>query len=185
MVLRIIMIIGIVLLYFSACSQFKEGYVIDNYGEKYSGLISGSGGEYISYKETRTSLKERLSVKDIKAYGIGDKNFIAVKDYQVPLTKIVLNSFGKVILKGANTQIVCLVTVVEYKTMPNGLVTSKDVDYYLIYRDNKFTSLTDYNFVHEMKLIVADDQRLIQRITSKELTLKQLNKIADIYSQKI
>lgn len=176
-----------VLLYFPTYSQFKKGYVIDNYGEKYTGFISGSGSEYISYKETKTSLKERLTVKDIKAYGAGDKRFIAVKGYQVPLTETVLNSFAKVILGGANNQEICLVSVVEYLGPVNGtaIPRTKDVDYYLIYRDGKFTLLTDYNFVHEMKSIVADDQRLVQRIVSKELTLKKLNKIAEIYSHKI
>lgn len=182
------MIIGIaVLLYFPSYSQFKKGYVIDNYGEKYSGFISGSGSEYISYRETRTSLKERLTVKDIKAYGVGVKRFIAVKGYRVPLTETLLNSFAKVILSGSNNQEICMVRVVEYFGPANGtaIPRTKDVDYYLIYRDSKFTLLTDYNFVHEMKSIVTDDQRLVQRIVSKELTLKELNKIAEIYNHRI
>jgi hypothetical protein len=62
---------------------------------------------------------------------------------------------------------------------------TKDVDYYLIYKDSKFTLLTDYNFVHEMKSIVGDNQGLVQRIVSKELTLKKFNKIAEIYNRKI
>lgn len=189
MVLRIVMIIGIaVMLCFPACAQYKKGYVIDNYGEKYSGYISGAGNEYISYKETKTSLKERLTITDIKAYGVGDRSFIAVTGYQVPLTSIVLNSFAKVILNGANNQVICMVTVVENlppaKLNGAAIPRAKYVDYYLIYRDNKFTLLTDYNFVHEMKSVVANDQRLVQRIVSKELTFKKLNKIAEIYNQK-
>jgi len=169
-------------------NRYKEGYIIDKYGAKYSGLIKITEGvnedpDYLIFKESEKADKVRLDKEKLRSFVIEKDSFVVVNKYKIPKKKTILDGFAKALLKTPNASL-CELIQRKRVVSPSSDAYDYDKDYYFIVRDRIFTLLNSYNFKSEMSAVVEDDVALMKRIDSGELKLSDLGQIIELYHSK-
>lgn len=169
-------------------NRFKEGYIIDKSGTKYSGTIKlteGVNGEpdYLIFKESDKSDKIKLTKESIRSFVMEKDSFVVVNNYKIPSNKKILSGFAKVLLNTPNGSI-CELLKHDRLVTPSGSAGNSDKDYYFIIREKNFTLLTNSNFKKEISVVVENNSELKKKINSGELRLAHLYQIIDLYNSK-
>lgn len=173
-------------------SGFKKGVVVDQYGQPYPGLLKNPATAVLLFIGDGTSRKEKLTPRDIKAFRIEKDSFLVLNEYQVPMQDYKISGFAEVILKAPGGVICTINWYVKWRiektdpttyAPPPPLQTGKTVKHFLLLRDRQFIQITDFNFYREMPLVIADNEPLKNKIVSKKLTFKHMDKIAEEYEQ--
>jgi len=168
-------------------NRYKDGYIIDKYGAKYSGLVKMTEGanddpDYLLFKESEKADKIKLEKATLRSFVIEKDSFIVVNNYKVPKKKTVLDGFAKILLKTPN-EALCELIQHQRVAGPSSNAYDDNRDYFFIIRDKNYIVLTNYNFKHEMTAIVEENGELKKKINSGEFTYKDLNKVVDLYLQ--
>ena len=196
---RVILISSLLVIYPLAEAQFKQGFIINQYGDQYPGFLkikkpplalTEDGSKILLYKETKSSKAEEITLNELKAFQIENDSFLIIKNYQIPIEDFKLNGFARVILNGTKN-ILC--TFVEFRESKFGAPSTtfgtpstrnfKKIKHYLLYNKGKFDLITDYNFYNEMPSIVSQNKELKNKIISKKLKFNDIEQIAFEYEQ--
>jgi hypothetical protein len=175
-------------------TKLKEGFIIDQYGQKFNGFLAimrdkydprGEQSQVLVYKETLKSKKEKLTVNDVKAFQIENDSFLVLKNFRLPAEDIVHNKFAKVILRG-EADLLCTfehMDLVAGIYQPGHAYTTRTYERYLVYRNGIYREITDHNFAMQMPIVIHDYKSLADEIRSGKLTFKMMNEIVKRYEE--
>ena len=159
-------------------AQFKEGFIIDKYGQKFPGFINFIEGQSLSYKEKKSGKKEEFTIHDLNGFVVERDSFYAVRNYRLT-SKTTINGFARVLIKRPDK---LLSSVSSFRTSKStAIVHTKETTHYLIVGKTKTSPLTKSNFLKEMPLLVDDQPELKQKILARELTFDDIETIISVY----
>lgn len=167
--------------------KFRNGYIIDNSGTRYEGLVrilpgNDNSPATVEFKEEKRSKREAYTPGYVRTVKIESDSFTVLKKLPMPRKKVREADFAKVIIKGPGGN----VYVLEYTVQKSSghasteyTITEENSKYY-IQINGKIAMLTPSNF-KDVAVIVGDCADLKARITSRKLKVADIEKVASEY----
>jgi hypothetical protein len=167
---------------------FKEGILVDKYSKPYPGWILHQSIDKVRFKESKKSKAEVLGIDEVKAFSIETDSFVTVNHYE-PAADIKFAHFAKVLLRGSSNMLLVLGIYETYVLQPNpgaapgSFQTKVYREMLLVVDKKKIFPLTKFNFYLEMPSLVSDNDDLVTKINSQELTYSDMERIIRIYEE--
>lgn len=169
----------------SLCAQdterFREGYIVDKFGEKYQGLIKlepgdGKKSSQLIFKESKKGKKETYGPDYVRAFVAESDSFTILRNIPFAHRKPITLDFAKVELVTPGG----ILYFVETEVMKSsGHATTEfkvqeEKSKYIMSLNGKLVALTSSN-MKDFSTIVADHADLKARILARKVKLQDVN----------
>jgi hypothetical protein len=169
--------------------RFREGYIIDKFGEKYSGLIKlepgdGKKSSQLIFKESKKGKKETYGPDYVRAFVAESDSFTILKNIPFAHRKAIALDFVKVelvtpggVLYLAETEVMKSAghATTEFKVQ-------EEKSKYIMSLNGKLVALTANN-MKDFATIVADHADLKARILGRKVKFQNLNAAITEYKE--
>jgi hypothetical protein len=169
--------------------KFQDGYIIDKFGEKYSGMIrldpgDGKKAAVLTFKESRKGKKETYGPDYVKAFVVASDSFIVLKNIPLAQKKTIPADFARVALVGSGGVLYCIETETQKSNghaQTEYVVTEEKLKYFLLIK-GKLIGLTSRN-MKDFATIVADNDALEKKILTRKIKFDDLQLAIAEYKQ--
>jgi hypothetical protein len=169
--------------------RFREGYIIDKFGQKYAGLIrltpgDGKKSAKITFKESRKSKPESYGPDYVKAFVMASDSFTVVNNIPIENKKTIAADFALVALKGSGGTLYRVETEV---LKSNGHASSsyklpQEKLKYFMNINGKVVALTARN-MKDFATIIGDHPDLKSRVLKNKIKFEDLESAIEEYKQ--
>ena len=167
--------------------RFREGYFIDKFGQKYSGMIRLDPGDgkkpaQVTFKESKKGKRETYGPDYVKAFVVESDSFTVVKNIPIGNRKTIPIDFALVKLNGSGGVVYRVETelmkssghaATEYK------INEEKLKYFLEI-NGKLLTLTANN-MKDFATIIGDNADLKARVLKKKIKFDQLESAIQEY----
>jgi hypothetical protein len=169
--------------------KFQEGYIIDKFGDKYSGMIrldpgDGKKAGVLTFKESRKGKKETYGTDYVRAFVVASDSFTVLKNIPFAQRKIIPSDFARVALVGSGGVLYCI----ETETLKSSghaaseySITEEKLKYFIQLK-GKLTGLTQHN-MKDFAAIVADNAELKKKILTRKIKYADIELAITEYKQ--
>lgn len=169
--------------------RFREGYIVDKFGEKYSGLIKlepgdGKRSSQLIFKESKKGKKETYGPDYVRAFVTESDSFTILKNIPFAHRKPIAIDFAKVELVTPSGVLYFVETEV-LKSAGHATTEFKvqeEKSKYIMSLNGKLVALTANN-MKDFATIVADHPDMKARILGRKLRFQNLNSAITEYKE--
>lgn len=167
--------------------RFRDGYIIDKFGEKYSGLIKIEPGDgkkpgQLVFKESKKGKKETYGPDYVRSFVVESDSFAVLQNIPLANRKTLSADFARVMLVGSGGVLYSLETEV-LKSSGHATTAYKVAEEkikYVLDINGKLIGLTQSN-MKDFATIIADDTALHTKVLSRKIKFQDLNLAVEEY----
>jgi hypothetical protein len=187
--LSICLILSATYLHAQNTEKFREGYIVDRFGEKYSGMIKLDPGDgkksgVITFKEARKGKKETYGPEYVKSFVIESDSFTVLKNIPIAQRKILAADFARVALVGSGGVLYAVETETQ-KSLGHAsseyLIDEEKLRYF-VNINGKLIVLTKQN-MKDFATIISDNAELKKKVLSRKIKYADLPQAIAEYKQ--